>query len=75
MNICYFDILTKLFWQLLNKYNLCYRYVAITPRQYNGIILWVFLNDFSKEQRGSLRMILGPEHVGAILSVLILNFM
>ena len=29
-----------------------------------------FQNDFSKEQRSSLRMILGSKHVGAILSVL-----
>ena len=29
-----------------------------------------FENDFSKEQRISLRMILGSKHVGAILSVL-----
>ena len=29
-----------------------------------------FKNDFSKEQRSSLRMILGSKHVGAILSVL-----
>ena len=28
------------------------------------------LNDFSKEQRSSLRMILGSKHVGAILNVL-----
>jgi len=30
-----------------------------------------FQNDFSKEQRSSLRMILGSKHVGAILSVLV----
>ena len=30
-----------------------------------------FLNDFNKEQRSFLRMILGPKYVGAILSVLI----
>jgi len=29
-----------------------------------------FKNDFSKEQRSSLRMMLGLKHVGAILSVL-----
>ena len=29
-----------------------------------------FYNDFSKEQRSSLRMILGSKHVGAILNVL-----
>ena len=29
-----------------------------------------FWNDFSKEQRSSLRMIYGSKHVGAILSVL-----
>jgi len=33
------------------------------------------VNDFSKEQRNSLKMILGSKHVGAILSVLMLNFM
>jgi len=30
-----------------------------------------FENDFSKEQRSSLSVILGSKHVGAILSVLI----
>jgi hypothetical protein len=39
------------------------------------IILWMFLNDFSREQRSSLRIILGSKHVGAILSVLMWNFM
>jgi len=29
-----------------------------------------FENDFSKEQRSSLRMILGSKHVGAILNAL-----
>jgi len=34
----------------------------------------VFLKcDFSKEQRSSLKMILGSKHVGAILSILMLN--
>ena len=33
-----------------------------------------FQNDFSKEQRSSLRMILGSKRVGAILSVLMRNF-
>jgi len=35
----------------------------------------VFWNDISKEQRSSLRMILGSKHVGAILSILMWNFM
>jgi len=30
----------------------------------------IILMDFNKEQRSSLRMILGSKHVGAILSVL-----
>jgi len=34
-----------------------------------------FLNEFSNEQHRSLRMILGSKHVGAILSVLMSNFM
>ena len=34
-----------------------------------------FLNDFSKEQLSSLKVILGSKHVGAILSVLMWNFM
>jgi len=33
-----------------------------------------FKNDFSQEQRSSLRMIYGSKHVGAILSVLMWNF-
>jgi len=33
-------------------------------------ILKTFTSDFSKEQYGSLRMILGSKHVGEILSVL-----
>jgi len=33
-----------------------------------------FYNDFSKEQRSSLRMILGSKRVAAILSVLMWNF-
>jgi len=33
----------------------------------------VFKNDFSKEQRSSLKMILGSKHVGKILSVLMCN--
>jgi len=33
-----------------------------------------FQKVFSKEQRSSLRMILGSKHVGAILSVLMWNF-
>jgi len=34
-----------------------------------------FKNDFSKEQRSSLRTILGSKYVGAILSILMWNFM
>ena len=34
-----------------------------------------FKYDFSKEQRSSLKMILGSKHVEAILSVLMWNFM
>jgi len=45
------------------------------PVNIMGLFCECFSNDFSEEQRSSLRMILGSKHVGAILSVLMRNFM
>ena len=44
------------------------------PANIEELFCECFKNDFSKEQRSSLRMILGSKHVGAILSVLMWNF-